>query len=436
MPPAPDTQQTEVPVVAKTVEAIKLDDEVVQVDDKVYKTDGLAKIHPGGEVFVKAFSGRDATEAFLSYHRRSFPHSKYENELVSKTLTTRGKDDDADFLELCRIVDQVLPRHKAFATTSYYLKVAFIMTGALGIEAYIHYTGQYVWWLTAPLGFFFALIGLNIQHDANHGSISKNWVINRVLGVGQNWIGGSAIDWIHQHVVQHHIETNDVHDDPDIAGSDIIRLNPIKPLMKHQAVQYIYTFMLIAIFGYIMMYSSLEHQIKGITYTPISGKLSNHRKFEIFMSGLFIFRWFLLPLIQVPSIYTLLSIFPMFAVGGYYLAFYFILSHNFEGAYMFDKTAPNHEKSFLYRQVASSSNVGGSWLCFLNGGLNYQIEHHLFPRIQHTHYPSIAPVVRAYCEKKGIPYRHFPTVWENFVSTARHLHNMGSKEDAVPIEQQ
>jgi fatty acid desaturase len=46
------------------------------------------------------------------------------------------------------------------------------------------------------------------------------------------------------------------------------------------------------------------------------------------------------------------------------------------------------DKSFLRRQVLTASNVGGSWLCFINSGLNYQIEHHLFPRIQHTHYPT------------------------------------------------
>ena len=113
-------------------------------------------------------------------------------------------------------------------------------------------------------------------------------------------------------------------------------------------------------------------------------------------------------------------------VAGYYLAFFFSLSHNFEGVHMqSDTTRPSNkgskEQSFLYKQVrsihqmttnnslsqlneptskmaplqiATSSNVGGSLLCHLNGGLNYQIEHHLFPRVNHCHYPLIAPVVR------------------------------------------
>ena len=88
-------------------------------------------------------------------------------------------------------------------------------------------------------------------------------------------------------------------------------------------------------------------------------------------------------------------------VGGFYLAFFFIISHNFEGSKFFDRSKDGSKGSkgheglgFLYRQAASSSNVGGSLLCFINGGLNYQIEHHLFPRMSHCHYPLIAPMVR------------------------------------------
>ena len=114
---------------------------------------------------------------------------------------------------------------------------------------------------------------------------------------------------------------------------------------------------------------------------------------------------------------------------GYYLAFFFIISHNFVGVHMFDSSNSSRpaNPSFLYKQVTSSSNVGGAWLCLLNGGLNYQIEHHLFPRIQHSHYPTIAPIVKAFCAKKGIPYVHFPTVAGNMASCVQHLSNMGHK---------
>ena len=84
--------------------------------------------------------------------------------------------------------------------------------------------------------------------------------------------------------------------------------------------------------------------------------------------------------------------------------------------------------------MVTSSNVGGAFLCFLNGGLNYQIEHHLFPRIQHSHYPKIAPVIRAFCQEKGIPYVHFGTINENMASCVKHLIDLGNNVDPIHIK--
>jgi fatty acid desaturase (delta-4 desaturase) len=172
----------------------------------------------------------------------------------------------------------------------------------------------------------------------------------------------------------------------------------------------------------------VEHIVKGFHFTAMSKLLKTTRMYELLLTGTFTLRWLVLPLIQKPSLSTVLNICPMFMVAGYYLAFFFIISHNFEGVHLFDKTKDKKGNSFLYYQVASSSNVGGSWLCTLNGGLNYQIEHHLFPRMNHTYYPKIAPYVKAYCESKGIPYRHFPTVSDNILSCARHLYAFGSEK--------
>jgi len=81
---------------------------------------------------------------------------------------------------------------------------------------------------------------------------------------------------------------------------------------------------------------------------------------------------------------------------------------------------------YTQMQVETSSNVGGSWLCFMNGGLNYQIEHHIFPRVHHGLYPRLQPIVRRFCEAKGWRYTHFPTVGENVLSMVRHLRKMGA----------
>eukprot|EP01038_Epipyxis_sp_PR26KG_P009506 gene9506-12806_t len=403
----------------------------VQVDDRVYDATKLAEVHPGGELFVRVFAGRDATEAFLSYHRREFPHSKMTEALIGQAISKKEKNADEEYLELCKLIEQVLPRNKSFAPTSYFIKLFVILASAISLEFYIHYTKSYVWYLTGPLGWLFALIGLNIQHDSNHGAISRNPFVNRLLGLTQNWIGGSSLDWIHQHVVQHHIHCNDTSNDPDIVGNPILRLNPLKPLMKFHLFQYIYLFVLLGLFGFSYTIGSLQHVSEGFHLTKMSSLVDSYRSFEGFTILFFFFRWLVFPVLQVPTYMTFVNILPMFLIGGYYLSFFFVISHNFEGVMMFDQDSTKGTKfyqSFLRTQIATSSNVGGSFLCFLNGGLNYQIEHHLFPRIQHTHYPIIAPIVREFCEKRNIPYRHFPTIHENVLSCAKHLYEMGTKE--------
>jgi hypothetical protein len=110
-----------------------LEAQTIQVDDKVYSAQLLAENHPGlwflsilfilllnvvsgGDLFIKAFAGRDASEAFLSYHRKKFPHEKVSEYLVGKAIAAKAPDADKDYLELCAIIEQVLPRLMSLLT--------------------------------------------------------------------------------------------------------------------------------------------------------------------------------------------------------------------------------------------------------------------------------------------------------------------------------
>ena len=398
---------------------VKIPENRVVIDNIEYSVDYFQYIHPGGDLFVKAFAGRDATEAFLSYHRRPFPHQKYGQ--ISEASQNSQNSQNSDYLELCDIVNKVLPIHKSFAPPSYYIKLLIILSFTFGLEFYIHYTQQYVWYLTAPLGLFIAWTGLNIQHDANHGAISRHFMVNRILGLTQSWIGGSACIWIHQHVVQHHIFCNDVVRDPDMEGSILIKFNPNAPEAHQYLYQHIYFLGVIALYGFTVVKDSVYGLMSGVYFTPISPYLNPHMNLDLVFSTAFLMRWVALPLYLAPSTNTLMSICVMYAVAGYYLSFFFMLSHNFAETRNY---SPSSKESFLYKQVTSSSNVGGPLLCWFNGGLNYQIEHHLFPRMHHSHYPKIAPLVREFCAGKGIPYKHFDTIYENVVSTSQYLYNV------------
>ena len=99
------------------------------------------------------------------------------------------------------------------------------------------------------------------------------------------------------------------------------------------------------------MVASLVSVIQGVHHTPMSTLWKPYRLFDTCLTFLFTCRWFILPLVQVPSIYTLFNILPLFIVGGFYLAFFFILSHNFVGVHMFNKNPSHKHESFLYKQV-------------------------------------------------------------------------------------
>jgi fatty acid desaturase (delta-4 desaturase) len=108
------------------------------------------------------FAGRDATEAFLSYHRREFPHDKMIEALVAKARLSKDQSADKDYLELCERTDKVLPRNKAFAPFSYYCKVFGLLTAAVWLEFCQHTTGTYRWYISIVQGLLFAWIGMNI----------------------------------------------------------------------------------------------------------------------------------------------------------------------------------------------------------------------------------------------------------------------------------
>ena len=116
---------------------------------------------------------------------------------------------------------------------------------------------------------------------------------------------------------------------------------------------------------------------------------------------------------------------------GLHQGFWAVIIHSYDGVHLTSDTVKERnpkEENFLYKQIASTSSCGGAITGWINGGINYHIEHHLFPRMNHHHFPKIQPIVREFCAEKGIPYRFFPSVWENYMSFIKHLHFLGHND--------
>jgi fatty acid desaturase (delta-4 desaturase) len=398
------------------------------VGDEIYSAKGFRNSHPGGALFVSMFGGRDATEAFMEYHSRKFPRDLMASHLVGKLdASEKAMMNDENYLALAKEIFKLIP-NRGFAPSSYWVKLTLLVGFAFAVEWHLLFVYRSIAGALF-LGWLYALIGLNVQHDANHGAISKNGTVNWFFGLFQDYIGGSSILWLQEHVVLHHLFCNDTELDPDIAlGAPAIRLNPTHGHLPWYTYQHLYVFPGQAMFGFKLLFLDF---VELVRYQWVGEKISPLANYmylpSILMKFAFWARFVVAPFaLSGLTLHTAATIAATTCAGAFYLAFFFTLSHNFDGVgHIGQGGSLTRDDSFVKRQAETSSNVGGAWLAVLNGGLNYQIEHHLFPRVHHSHYATMSPLVKAHCEKHAIKYTHYATVPENIFAMLRHLRKLG-----------
>ena len=405
-------------------DTIAIADHQVRLEGVVYDLREFSKVHPGGSNSLVIFGGKDATTHYYMLH----PHHRIRTHILDKykvssvaAVATVADNGNALFNELKASVAKAVPY--PFATNEWWMKAIAIMI----VEIYVEYH-TYIYGYTIVksilLGFLMAMIGLCIQHDANHGAVSRRETINRLWGYTQDWIGGSSLLWKHHHVLLHHAYTNVIEHDPDIT-TDILRLHKDIRYKAHHSWQKIYIWFLFLFLPLNWHFAELRDLWKMNHMSHrISSFASDEQRIAIILRIAFYIRFYALPLYRYPSFDTLLHIGISLAVGGIYLGLNFIISHNFEGVKN-NNVAVATADNWAISQVESSSTVGGRVLGFFHGGLNYQIEHHLFPRISHVHYYKIKPIVQDWCKKNNIKYTYYNTLWENIHSCYKYLELRG-----------
>mmetsp|Transcript_103557 Transcript_103557/g.167018 ORF Transcript_103557/g.167018 Transcript_103557/m.167018 type:complete len:425 (-) Transcript_103557:293-1567(-) len=413
----------------------------VILEGVVYDLAAFAKVHPGGGDLLNVFGGSDATPHYYMLHQHQQiktaalePYKLRKAEAPGKTAAhgeTAFLLNTEAFRDLKKRVRKAIPYQHA--TWEWYIKACFIMLGNFYLE-YLIYTQGPSLLNHGLLGFFMALVGLAIQHDANHGGVSPKGWVNQFWGYTQDWIGGSALLWRHHHVLMHHAETNVDGDDPDITG-DLIRFHELTTWKGSHKYQAMYTWMLLPLlplnWHFKEFFDLLNMSHMGRTISPMAKK---DAQIAIGFRLVFFVRFYIAPLYLFPSLHTVACQLLCLAIGGMYLGVNFIISHNYEGVktVLKDSDRSKHvKKDWAYEQVETSSTVGGRALGFLHGGLNYQIEHHLFPRISHVHYHKLAPVVREWCKEHKLRYAYYPTLYSNVVSCYKYLDKMGTPSPQI-----
>ncbi len=318
-----------------------------------------------------------------------------------------------------------------------YFKTATIMAWFVAAYVLLMFF-VHSWWLVGPLaivlGLALAAIGFNIQHDGGHKGYSERKWVNRMMALTLDLIGGSSYLWDWKHNAIHHTYTNINGHDDDIDVGFLGRLAPDQKRYWFHRLQGIYLWIL---YGFLAIKWHLYDDFYNIAVGHIGGhKIPRPKGKDLavfiggkmfFFSMAFVVPMLLHPVLAVLAVYAIASF-----VSGVVLSVVFQLAHVVEEA---DFPVPAEgatggqliDNEWAIHQVQTTVDFARNnpVLRWFLGGLNFQIEHHLFSRICHVNYLAVSKVVEDVCKEFGVRYAAHKGFWSAVASHYRFLVAMG-----------
>jgi linoleoyl-CoA desaturase len=285
--------------------------------------------------------------------------------------------------------------------------------------------------VSIALSVFTSSLQLAIMHDASHKAFAKTGWLNTFMSFTCIGAGISFRLWFHKHVVAHHCHTNVPGEDHDILSGGMFRFHDGDRWRPWHRWQHFYA---------IPLYSCLA--LKWIVIDDIVDALSN--RFNV--DGREQARIWVEIVLSRAAHVVLFGVLPYMALGSLeaWLLFYLvhwmavgiILAIVFQLAHVtdvqsFPESAKAYHGDWALHQLATTADfaVTNRVLTFLVGGLNFQVEHHIFPRISHIHYPRIQPIVKRFCEDNGVNYYEYRTFIGAIAAHFRHLEQLSARPE-------
>ena len=289
------------------------------------------------------------------------------------------------------------------------------------------------------MGFGMAGVGLSIMHDANHGAYSKNDRVNKLLGLVINGVGGSDVNWRIQHNVLHHTYTNVSGYDEDIDPGKVMRFSPRAERLKIHRFQHIYAWFFYGLMT--LMWCTAKDFVQAARF-----KRQNLLKTQNITYGRLIRAIIITKVLYFLIIFSLpfsFSILPWYGTVLCFLAMHFIagvtLAAIFQPAHVVPTSTypmPNNsgvvEADWAVNQLYNTANFApkSTWFSWYVGGLNFQVEHHLFPNISHVHYKKLSEIVKKTASEYNLPYYSYKTFFGAVREHTKMLHDLGTKDFA------
>lgn len=299
-----------------------------------------------------------------------------------------------------------------------------IMSGAFGLWTMLG--------LCIVMGVGVAGCGFSVAHDALHGAYSSNKTVNTALGLTFDLLGASGYLWKITHNVVHHTYTNIQGIDEDLEVSPLLRLSPESEHYPFHRFQHVYG---LAVYSLSTLFWVFGKDYKYLLQKDLGPYQDiSHPPKELAtlfaMKAVYYTYMIVLPLLLLPVTWWQFAIgfVAMHLTAGFILGIVFQLAHVVEG--VDHHTAHDNdmmEDAWLVHEVKTTANFArtNKPLCWYVGGLNFQIEHHLFPRVCSIHYPAISPIVEEVATKHGLPYHHNETFRGAVASHCRVLRELG-----------
>ncbi len=313
----------------------------------------------------------------------------------------------------------------------YFVPYIFIVTGLASVNMVLFYA---LWFI---MGYGIVGIGTSVMHDSNHGAYSTNRHVNSFLGSMLNLMGGYARNWRIQHNILHHTYTNIHGLDEDIEAGKGIRMTPDKPLRSFHRYQHIYAWGLYLLMNvYWVIFKDFKQIVKYGKNGMMQKEKVSARRAIIELAALkllYVAYMIVLPIMfaDVAWYHVVGGLLVMHMVAGFSLAAIFQPAHVVETS---DFAPPGDdrkmENTWAVHQVMNTADFApnNKLVCWFIGGLNFQIEHHLFPHICHIHYPKIAKIVAEVSDEFGIPYQVMPTFRSALAAHGKMLKYLGQNE--------
>ncbi len=318
--------------------------------------------------------------------------------------------------------------------THLYTKAVILLVSFVFLYIHLVFFTPAIFWCILEsilLGIVIAGIGFNIMHDGAHGSFSQHKWLNKAAAFTLNVLGGSSFMWNVKHNVIHHAFTNIDGVDDDIDIQPWLRMSATQPKLAMHRYQHVYFWFLYALL-YIFWVFVLDYQkyfkrkVGGMPIKKMT--LTDHLVFWSFKL-FFLFVFVAIPLYQLGFVSWLIGFLIFTLVAGFVLSIVFQLAHTVEHTHfpVPDEDTGKLEDEWAIHQLKTTANFApkNKMITWFVGGLNFQIEHHLFPKVSHVHYANLRKIIKAACEEYGIPYIEYPKLLQAVVSHASFLKQMG-----------